>query len=159
MLRDLCAHHAWADAEHWRAFETYPLALEDAVLFGRLHHLHLTQSAFVWAFSDRRSDFVFSAPDDFTPRTLKAFAMDLHEGLARAAMVAEPALDRRISIPWFTNPPLELSVREALTQVAMHSHYHRGQNATRLRELGGEPPMTDLIAWYWKGRPAAVWSG
>ena len=37
----------------------------------------------------------------------------------------------------------------------MHSHYHRGQNATRLRELGGEPPMTDLIVWYWKGRPVA----
>jgi uncharacterized damage-inducible protein DinB len=39
----------------------------------------------------------------------------------------------------------------------MHSHYHRGQNATRLRELGGEPPPTDLIVWYWKGRPAPEW--
>jgi uncharacterized damage-inducible protein DinB len=41
----------------------------------------------------------------------------------------------------------------------MHSHYHRGQNATRLRELGGEPPMTDLIVWYWKGRPRPDWAG
>jgi uncharacterized damage-inducible protein DinB len=39
----------------------------------------------------------------------------------------------------------------------MHSHYHRGQNATRLRELGGDPPGTDLITWIWKGRPAASW--
>jgi hypothetical protein len=32
-----------------------------------------------------------------------------------------------------------------------------GQNATRLRELGGAPPMTDLIVWYWKGRPLSDW--
>ncbi|MGH9369351.1 MAG: MFS transporter [Thermoanaerobaculia bacterium] len=30
--------------------------------------------------------------------------------------------------------------------------------ATRLRELGGEPPLTDLITWYWKGKPAAPWA-
>ena len=40
----------------------------------------------------------------------------------------------------------------------MHSHYHRGQNATRLRELGAEPPGTDLIVWYWKSRPAPAWA-
>ena len=39
--------------------------------------------------------------------------------------------------------------------MAMHSQWHRGQNAMRLRELGGEPPTTDLIVWYWKGRPSA----
>jgi len=44
---------------------------------------------------------------------------------------------------------------EALTQMAMHSQWHRGQNATRLRELGAQPPTVDLIAWYWKGRPSA----
>ena len=46
---------------------------------------------------------------------------------------------------------------EALTQCAMHSQWHRGQNAMRLRELGGEPPAVDLIVWYWKGRPEAQW--
>ena len=40
----------------------------------------------------------------------------------------------------------------------MHSHYHRGQNATRFRELGGEPPMTDFIVWLRDGQPAARWS-
>jgi uncharacterized damage-inducible protein DinB len=54
---------------------------------------------------------------------------------------------------------LRLTVTEALTQCAMHSHYHRGQNATRLRELGGEPPATDLSVWYWRGRLAADWRG
>ncbi|HZW92372.1 MAG TPA: hypothetical protein VFF64_05310 [Candidatus Eremiobacteraceae bacterium] len=45
----------------------------------------------------------------------------------------------------------------ALTQAAMHSHYHRGQNATRLRELGGAPLGTDFIVWLGDGQPAARW--
>jgi uncharacterized damage-inducible protein DinB len=39
----------------------------------------------------------------------------------------------------------------------MHSHYHRGQNATRLRELGGVPPGTDFIEWLREGQPSARW--
>jgi uncharacterized damage-inducible protein DinB len=62
----------------------------------------------------------------------------------------------RVRIPWFPGE-FTLTAGEALTQAAMHSHYHRGQNATRLRELGGEPPPTDLIVWFYNGRPAADW--
>ena len=51
----------------------------------------------------------------------------------------------------------KISIRQALTQAAMHSHYHRGQNATRLRELGGTPPMTDFIVWLHKEHPLAHW--
>jgi uncharacterized damage-inducible protein DinB/GNAT superfamily N-acetyltransferase len=156
-LRDLWAHHAWADAEHWRAFEASPRALEDAALFSRLHHIHLTQSVWVWAIGDRRQDPVLSTPGDFTPGTLEDLAMAAHQALARVAASDEEELERLIDIPWFPDPPLRLSVREGLTQVAMHSHYHRGQNATRFRELGGEPPGTDLITWIWKGRPAPRW--
>ena len=46
------------------------------------------------------------------------------------------------------DPALTITVGEALTQCAMHSQWHRGQNATRLRELGGHPPMVDLIVWF-----------
>ena len=66
-------------------------------------------------------------------------------------------LEELVEAPWFT-PPAKISVRQALTQAAMHSHYHRGQNATRLRELGGVPPMTDFIVWLRKGQPAAQWN-
>jgi uncharacterized damage-inducible protein DinB len=61
-----------------------------------------------------------------------------------------------IEVPWF-QPPLKISVRHALTQAAMHSHYHRGQNATRLRELGAAPPGTDFIEWLRQGQPLARW--
>jgi uncharacterized damage-inducible protein DinB len=41
----------------------------------------------------------------------------------------------------------------------MHSSYHRGQVAQRLRELGEEPPLSDFIAWIWMDRPGADWGG
>lgn len=48
LLRDLYYHQAWADAEHWRALEAFPTALEDTTLRGRLHHYHFVQHAFLW---------------------------------------------------------------------------------------------------------------
>jgi uncharacterized damage-inducible protein DinB len=65
-------------------------------------------------------------------------------------------LNEMIEVPRFQ--PLKISVRHALTQAAMHSHYHRGQNATRLRDLGGVPPGTDFIVWLRDGKPSAKWS-
>ncbi len=44
-------------------------------------------------------------------------------------------------------------------QVANHSTYHRGQVNRSLRQLGGEPPLVDYIAWVWFGKPKAEWDG
>ena len=65
--------------------------------------------------------------------------------------------DRIVSIPFYRDKEFALRVDEALLQAVTHSHYHRAQNATRLRALGGEPPGTDLIVWYAKRRPAPRW--
>jgi len=53
--------------------------------------------------------------------------------------------------------PEDTTMRETMHQVVLHSTYHRGQVAAYLRTLGGEPPLTDYIAWLWAGRPAAEW--
>src|SRR5690242_18875031 len=40
------------------------------------------------------------------------------------------------------------SIPEAhLVQTVLHSQHHRGQIATRLRDLGGAPPTVDYILW------------
>jgi len=114
----------------------------------------------MWAVGDRATGFAITTAEEFASLAeLKAYARGSHDAIDRGlAAVTDARLDERISMPWFTDPPLSITVAEALTQCAMHSHYHRGQNATRLRELAGEPPLTDLIAWYWKGRPAPAWT-
>jgi uncharacterized damage-inducible protein DinB len=46
---------------------------------------------------------------------------------------------------------------DAMYQVVSHSSYHRGQVNTRIRKIGGEPPLTDFIAWIWRGKPSSEW--
>jgi len=158
-LRDLYGHQSWADAEHWRAIEAHPPAREDPAIRTRLHHIHLVQRSFMWSVGDRATRFALSAPRDFDSlEALKGFAREAHAEINRTLEgITEARLHDAILMPWFRDPPLTITVGEALTQCAMHSQWHRGQNATRLRELGATPPTVDLIVWYWKGRPAPAW--
>jgi uncharacterized damage-inducible protein DinB len=159
LLRDLFQHQVWADAEHWSAIGAHQPARDDHAIRNRLHHIAIVQRAFLWGVGDRKEEFAFTKPDDFTFDGLRQYAREHHDRITTyIATVTDARVAETVVIPWFNDPPLTLNVAEALTQCAMHSHYHRGQNATRLRELGGEPPMTDLIVWYWKGRPPPIWA-
>ena len=158
-LDELYAHQEWADAEHWRAFSAHPNALKDKALYARLHHIHLVQHGFLWITGPRSSTFEYKKAEDYSdPAALKEYAQ---QGLAdlgeRLRSMTPEAFEEIIEIPWF-QPALKISRRQALMQAAMHSHYHRGQNATRFRELGGAPPTTDFIVWLKDGQPPAKWS-
>jgi len=157
-LDELYAHQEWADAEHWRAIEAHPAALADQAIRERLLHIHLVQHAFLWVTGLKRSEFVFKKLQDFRSMAdLKKYGQQGLEDLRKLLKnTSNDRMEERIEVPWF-KPALKISVRQALTQAAMHSHYHRGQNATRLRELGGEPPGTDFIEWLHQGQPAARW--
>lgn len=157
-LDELYAHQEWADAEHWRAFEAHPAALEDKAIRERLLHIHMVQHGFLWVTGPRTSQFAFKKLEEFSSMTeLKKYA---REGLAEINALLKTTsaerMEETIEVPWF-KPPAKISVRQALTQATMHSHWHRGQNATRLRELGGVPPTTDFIVWLKNGQPAARW--
>ncbi len=160
LLSDLYGHQAWADAEHWKAFEAFPAVLEDAAIHARLHHIHHVQHAFLWVAAGGKEAFTRTKPEDFpTAGMLKAFGRDYHERVARfIADVSDERLHESVTIPWFKDPPLSITVAQALAQCAMHSQHHRAQNATCLRGLGGTPPATDLIVWWWKGRPGPHWA-
>lgn len=158
-LEELYGHQQWADAEHWRAFSEMPAALDDKAIKDRLFHIHYVQHAFAWIVGPRSSQFSQKKVEDFPDASaLKGYAQEGLAELDRILRTTTPdQMEQIIVIPWF-NPPAKISRRQALTQAAMHSHYHRGQNATRFRELGGVPPMTDFIVWIKNGQPAAQWS-
>ena len=159
-LSDLYGHQAWADAELWRACEAHPHALADKALWERLHHIHLVQRLFLAVVRGENVFAMITKPEDYaTPGELKAYAQTYHaEVRAFLDGADQTALRRTINIPWVKDPPLDLPVEQALLQAALHSHYHRAQNATRLRELGGLPPLTDYIVWLWKGKAEAQWT-
>jgi uncharacterized damage-inducible protein DinB len=159
LLQDLYDHQEWADAAHWRALAAVPSAREHHDLRRRLHHIHQVQRMFVWLVGDRTAAPKPTKPGDFAAfEDLRAYARGSHEQIrTMLASLTDARLAETIVIPWFPPPQPTLTIENALAQMAMHSHYHRGQNATILRELGGEPPTTDLIVWHWKGKPAAEW--
>lgn len=157
-LEELYGHQEWADAEHWRAFEAHPPALEDKAVRERLMHIHLVQHAFLWITGPRTAKFAPKKLEDFPAMAdLKKWAQAGNAELTALVKASTPDwLAEVIEVPWF--PSLKISRGHALMQAVMHSHYHRGQNATRLRELEGSPPMTDFIVWLKNGQPLAQWS-
>lgn len=171
-VEDMFAHMEWADSLVWDAMLATPDGAGDERLLGTLRHLHLVQRAFlgVWCVT-------LGAP--------LGEALDHHvdpEGLTSAPQVRDWArryypwardflddldtadLDRAVEMPWAAaieerlgRPPGPTTLRETMYQVAAHSMHHRGQVCRRIRELGGEPPLTDYIAWLWMGRPEPRW--
>jgi uncharacterized damage-inducible protein DinB len=50
------------------------------------------------------------------------------------------------------------TLTDTILQVTSHTTYHRGQVNRRLRELGGDPPLTDFVVWIWRGKPNTEWN-
>jgi uncharacterized damage-inducible protein DinB len=157
ILLDLIHHQAWADAEHWKAMHAYPQSLQDEDIAKRLFHIHLVQSGFLSVVLLRPLDRKQFQENMDTGKCIVTARKNNEEFAAFLDGADSAQLERIVNVPWFKDPPMNLPVSQALIQVSMHSQYHRGQNARRLREIGGTPPTTDFIVWEWKGKPQAAW--
>ncbi len=157
ILRDLFAHQEWADAEHYRAIEGFAGAAADSQILTRLHHYHLTQNAFlhIWHGTDIR----MTTPEEFPSLgALKDYARAYHRDVAVFLERLDAALlSRAMDVPWFKKFPMQPTLAETMHQVILHSAQHRAQNASQLRSLGGQPPITDFILWVCSGKPAPSW--
>ena len=163
-FQELFRHMEWADSVIWSAVLALPEAVGDTALRERLHHIHLVQRAFLSVWEGDYTGPQTSSFRDYTPllRWAREYYLEVTSYLGD--LDAED-LDRPVTVPWAGMFESRLgrkaevpSLGETLLQVAMHSTYHRGQVNTRLRELGGEPPLTDFIVWIWLGKPEPVWS-
>ena len=164
LLNDLIQHMEWADATVWRAVLKSPGAATDERIRNWLYHIHMVQHAFVNVWNSQ--PYSGEVGKDFDLPALANWAREFHQ-LAGEHLrtVTEDDLDRPMNMPWakyltqsLGRDPSGTTKGETILQVAAHSHYHRGQVNSRLRELGDEPPLVDYIAWLWFGRPAADWS-
>ena len=164
MLRDLLSHADWADATVWSAvLGNRDVLYEPRVQFW-LHHIHTVQHAFVRLWSGQALDF--PEPSAFADAaSLAKWGREGHAAIRQYHEAATPTdLASVLSIPWaerlverFGRHPESVTVEESAYQVALHTAHHRGQVAARMRELGGDPPLIDYIAWLWLGRPVAPW--
>jgi uncharacterized damage-inducible protein DinB len=159
----LLGHAEWADSLVWR--EALAAPREDAELREKLHHLHTVQWAYlhIWRGEAVKPRELGTFP---TSHALCDWAREYYRQLSSyLAALRGPDLPPDVRFPWAEHlerrfgRALPATWTESVLQVAMHSSYHRGQAARRLRELGTEPPLTDFIAWIWAGRPEAEWNG
>jgi len=163
IILDLYRHMEWADAAVWTAVLAADDGPSDPKLRGYLYHLHMVQRLFLRAWRDEDMKAPFPTFDEAVAlmswgRTYFGELFEHMETLSEARL-SEPKL-----LPWAAMVEQRLgraaevtSLGETALQVALHSTYHRGQINARLRELGGEPPLVDYIAWVFLGRPAANW--
>ncbi|TNJ38850.1 damage-inducible protein DinB [Chlorobaculum thiosulfatiphilum] len=165
LLLDQFRHMGWADVLVLSTISDNPVAAADASILAKLRHLHVVQKIFLDVWLARPLDP--RVADDLDLRALCAFARGVHQESMRFLEALTPAeLERVVELPWSKTATAKLgfevaahTLAETLVQVPQHSAYHRGQVATRLRELGVDPPMTDFIAWVWRHKPEAAWPG
>lgn len=160
--QQLMRHMAWADAEVWQAMMGLPAAGGDASTIERLHHIHVVQWAYlhIW----REESPAVRELDSFADLAdIREWGREFHRRASAYLEVLEEREEwtREVRFPWADQlvarfgSAQQATVSESLLQIALHSTYHRGQINARLKELGGEPPLVDFIAWIWQGRPIA----
>jgi uncharacterized damage-inducible protein DinB len=162
-LNDLYRHMEWADAAVWGVALGAEGAQSDAKLREYFYHLHMVQRAFLRAWRGEPRETPYPTFEDAQP--LMLWARDYYgEAFAHLAALGEEKLAEPMPLPWASmveqrlgRAPDTTTIGETALQVALHSQYHRGQINARLKQLGGEPPLVDYIAWIWLGRPAPDW--
>lgn len=156
LVRDLIQHKNHANAALLRAIAAHEQAASDAELLRLLHHIVLANRFWLALLTGAAFDL---AKEQALPESLGAVE-SLYRDISDRETVWMSGLEgsdleRSVVTPFL--PDQSFSVAQALMQVCLHSHGHRAQCASRLRELGGAPPPMDLVVWLGK-RPAATWS-
>lgn len=157
LLRDMLRHREWADATQCTAIAAHARAARDAAILHRVHHTIQVQRHFLSVVGGYDGAHLPEVGGLRSIVDLLPYAKATHDWeRAYVATLDDAALEQTVEIP-LPGASARISLAQVLAQSAMHSQHHRAQNATRLRELGGEPPTTDLIVWYMLQRPEAPW--
>ena len=150
LLRDMARHQAWADAAHWKALHENSTLLEDPEIRKRLNHMVMALRMLTALARGETPDP--SGMKDIEPGGELEAAL----GKANAELIAAlntVDLQKMTALPRGPQGPWEAPAGVLLLQAITHSQHHRGQNASRIRQRGATPPMTDFVVWYALGQP------
>jgi uncharacterized damage-inducible protein DinB len=146
LIDQLIRHKWWANASLLRSVEQCAPAIQDSELRKLLHHILVANRYWILLtlgqpFIDEQEKRI---PDSHTTLA-DQFRHTEQLELGWLPRVTSSELDRQIQPRAL--PGTTVSVAEAMTQVALHSHGHRSQCATRRRALGGTPAPMDFVLW------------
>ena len=154
-LRDLFGYHRWANARVLDATAGLPTADFERDLgnsFGSIRATlaHVLGADWVWL---RRwlgeSPKAFPEWDVATHAALRERWREV-EGEQREFLdgLGESDVERVVAYTMLSGAAFSNPLGELCRHVVNHATYHRGQVVTLLRQLGVEPPHTDLILYY-----------
>ena len=152
VLEELARHQLWADSEHWKAFHQNSSLVEDAEIRKRLNHMLMAVRMLTALARGETPDATGAGWKDVEP----VDQLETAVGKANTEMIEaiqSVDLQKMMSLPRGPRGPWESPAGVLLLQAITHSQHHRGQNASRMRQLGATPPMTDFVIWYALGRP------
>ncbi len=162
-IGDLVRHTEWADARTWTCALNLPAMENDDWVRKCFYHFHSTQ----WAYGQIILGLPVTIPGLDSLPDLKSVGCWAHrfytEISGRLIELDEKGLANTLEFPWAGlvakkyGSAHPATVGQSILQFTMHSAHHRGQILHHLREAGGQPPVTDLIAWIWMGNPGPDW--
>jgi uncharacterized damage-inducible protein DinB len=154
-LKSLLAYNRWADERVMQAVrrltpEQYVQAPAPGWSSVRATLLHGADASWIWARRLRGETVTARTTESEAPRVEDAAAL-----LAQAHEALEQALDLRspeqLAAAWsyrnFQGKDTTLPLWAVFRHIVNHATYHRGQIASKLKLLGIEPPVTDLLVW------------
>jgi uncharacterized damage-inducible protein DinB len=145
MYTDLANYDVWADRQWIECLQEIDHPPADAVSL--LSHLGVTKQVWLRRIrGESTSDLVFWPEEllgDAAAR-LKAAGVELRMFVEQ---LGASDLDRTASYRNSSGTAYETPVRDVLSHLFTHAHYHRGQIARAVREAGHEPVWTDFIVY------------
>jgi uncharacterized damage-inducible protein DinB len=156
LARNLLAYTIWADREHLGALAGLPhehLVTPTGTSFGSLLGTiaHVLCSERVWL-----ARFVGAPLESYPDEAAYGDLAGVREGFEElwpemefflAGLQAAPL---EADLAWTSRGgrPYRQPLWQALVHMSHHSAYHRGQLTTMMRQLGHQPPASDLIGWF-----------
>jgi len=150
LMQDMARHQAWADTAHWKALHENQALRDDLEIRKRLNHMIMATRMLTGLARGESPDPSGMKEIEPADRLEEAMAAANAELLA-AVETVDP--QKMVALPRGPKGPWEAPAGVLLLQAITHSQHHRGQNASRMRQLGLTPPMTDFVVWYALGRP------
>lgn len=139
----MLAHLRWADERTAAAVDTIPL---DATVQRIWSHLLAAEAT--WLARIEGSDPAVAVWPGLDPAACRALMQRNHRGIDALSSHVASMAEQRVAYLNSRGERFTNTVAEILYHVCMHGMYHRGQVMLKVRDLGGTPEATDLIAYF-----------
>lgn len=155
-FQTLFEFNSWANARTQQAVESLPeekLYVDLKNSFGSIHGtlVHLVGAEDIWLQRLNGADRgIFMKKEEYpTYAAVKTKWKEVEAGLQKyISHVTEDELPRTFVFYNLRGEQVSQKIWQSLQHLVNHSTYHRGQITTLIRQSGGIPVATDLIAFY-----------